>query len=829
MKKSIFFLQTILTLFWFNTTQAQELVVFDSIPGRNSSDHYLCRVKFENEDDTKWRNANVLQTRGKEAHEDPENAYYNNIRGFTASWIAFESDFIGSNVIVEIAKKDGSPINKAMVRPVGDASPAVISNGKAYVTFSNPANVNVDINGQLEDNYTGFGYNGPDVHTITLFANPIFEIPTGTDVKVLQPNEDIRTINRTTYPKIVFAPGVHNIGLALPILSNEILFIPGNAVVHGTIHPLNAWGNNASKFFKVYGSGTLSGENIIRNPNDDTNLATKPFTHQAEGAHLEGFVVVDPAFHTFNMNHSGGNLNNINIYKNLKILAWRINSDGINAFRSSEVSNCFFRVQDDAFYYGASNVNQHDNTVWMDSNGSVIFLQNILDGSTSTFRDVKVIYHRANWHWWDGGRIVSMRQFKDNRTISNVLIKNILVEDPLPAFPPFFANMDIGVTGTNMIFNDIVIENVRQDHDGVSTSLDAIRGKPQNTLKGIANKSWENITFKNCSFKGVNLTSFQDGNFNTEFVDSNTVVFLADKLNNIITPEKVSPYETITVMVDYYASESRDLRASIQLNRAPWTTYGSKRITVSAGSGSENLSFQIDPTIPLENDAYKIVVNLLPVGLGWPNRLDEKVTLNIDAIKGVDKLINVTAPQQVSPSEIIEVSVDYFASEIIDLQAFIQLNRAPWTTYGSKRVTVNPGTNLENLAFQVNANIPLENEAYKIVVNLLPVGLGWPDRLDEKVILNVSAIDNEQKTLTNSKINKEKLKIFPNPTKNNVLIKSFFTMQNLKLYSLSGRLIFFKEINSKEYELNLSGFAKGIYFIETSNNLKKYIDKLILE
>ena len=721
-----------LVLLCLQSIQAQQLKVFDSIPGRNSSEHYLCRVKFVNEPETAWRNANVLQTRAKEASEDPENAYYGILRGFTASWVSFESDFIGDNVIVEIAKRDGTPITKAMVRPVGEAQAATISSGKAYVVFTGSANINVDINGQMEDNYTGFGYNGSKVHTISIFGNPIFTPPTGTDVKVLHPNEDIRNVDRTTYPKIVFAPGVHNIGLGLPILTDQILYISGNAFVHGTIHPPNLWGNAAAKNFKVYGSGTISGENIVRDPSDPAQRTPngkefKPFTYQAEGAHLEGFVVVDPAYHTFNMGHSG-DANNINVYKNLKILAWRVNSDGINAFKNSEVSDCFFRVQDDAFYYGAENVNQYDNTVWNDANGAVIFLQNVLDGSTSTFTDVKVIYHRAHWHWWDGGRIVSMRQYADNSTLSNVTIKNILVEDPLPAFPPFYGNIlnnedpndsDSVITTT---FNNVVFENIHQEHDGVVTNLPTGRTKPQNTLKGIDGNLFENITFKNCYFNGTTLTSFADGNFYTEFVDANTVIFLADKLEeNFIAPSQVSPNENISLTVDYFASETRDLRAFIQLNRSPWTSYGSKRVTLNVGSGTKSLSFTVDP------------------------------------------------------------------------------------------------------------NIPLENDAYKIVINLLPVGLGWPDRLDEKIEFNVSAVSSSQKTLSNSDFIREDISIFPNPAKSQTLIKSESIIKNIKVYSLSGKLLSDKELNKKEHKINLSNYAKGLYFLAIRNDNGTILKKLIIQ
>lgn len=503
-----------------NYANSQQLVVYDNIPGRNASEHYLCRVKLASEDENAWRDAFVLQTEAKS-----EDGYYSTVQGWTASWIAFESDFNGDNVIVEISRKDGAPITESMVRPIAETAPAEISNGKAYVTFTEPANVNVDINGQMEKNYTGYGYNGNPVHTITLFANPVFPVPdvNNSNVRLLQPDDDINTLNRADWDTIVFAPGVHNIGMPFQILDNEVLYIPGDAIVKGTIHPLDAWGDAASQNFKVYGSGTISGEDIVRDPSDKSKIF-KPFTYQAEGAHLEGFVVADPAFHTFNMGHSRQTTTMPNIYKNLKILAWRVNSDGINAFRNSEISDCFFRVQDDAFYLGATNVNTHDNVVWNDANGAVLFLPRAIDGSSCQFKDITVIYHRSNWHWWEGGRIISMRETEPGTTISNVHVKNILVEDPLPAFPPFYATM---VPGTGDItLNNIVIENVHQEHDGVSTSLDQDRGKPQNTMVGLDNsRKWENITFKNCYFNGKTLTSFGDGNFDTTFVDKSTVIF----------------------------------------------------------------------------------------------------------------------------------------------------------------------------------------------------------------------------------------------------------------------------------------------------------------
>jgi hypothetical protein len=494
--------------------KAQELITYPDIPGRAPSDKYLCRMRQVGTEE--WKDAFVLQTISKPEVKDANGAnltgYKNNLLNWTASWIAFE--FSGTAVEVEISKVGGSVIKKAMVRPVGHASAAKIENGKAYITFEKPANINVDIDGQMEDRYTGMGYSGPPVHTISLFANPVFKEPKLSNPKVyaLNPGEPIPA-DRSSWDTIYFKPGVHHIGTPFQISSGKVLYIPGNAVVHGTIHPPDTWGANASYNWSVYGSGALSGEEVARAPGEKWN---KPFTYQANRVRLEGFVVVDPAHHTFNMNNNDENPAKVNVYKNLKILGWRINGDGLNAFRNSEITDCFFRCQDDHFYYGGDNVRISNCVCWSDYNGAVLYVtKGAKTMESSYFRDVKVIYHRAGWHYWEGGRVISFRDRKPGNTIKNVQIKNVLVEDPFPAFPPFYFKMSNPDNSSASIdYDNIIIENVVQEHPGVSGSGDNTYGKPRNTMLGLDDaRKFTNITFKNCYYNKKWLGSFDDGNF----------------------------------------------------------------------------------------------------------------------------------------------------------------------------------------------------------------------------------------------------------------------------------------------------------------------------
>jgi|GEM_PF-3431671 len=526
-------------LLFANTLYAQKLVTFPDIPGRTPSDKYVCRVRQVGTEE--WKPAFVIQTKCKNNPKDNvpagvDNGYFKMLDGWSASFVSFE--FSGTSVEVEISKVNGAPINKALVRPVGHASAATIVNGKAYVVFEKPANINVDIDGQMEDKYTGMDYSGPKIHTISLFGNPVYKEPVSANPRVisLNPGESIPT-DYSKWDTIFFKAGVHNIGTPYTIQSNKVLYIPGNAIVHGTIHPKNAWGNDASKNWSVYGSGAVSGENIAWTGDDNKNAKT--FTYQAEAAKMEGFVVMDPANHTFNMNQTGPN-EKVNVYKNVKVFGWRKNSDGINAFRNSVITDCFFRCQDDVFYYGGDNVKISNCVTWNDANGAVVY---VTKGATtmdmSYFKDIKVIYHRAYWHYWDGGRVISFRNRKPGNTIKNVQIRNVLVEDPKPAFPPFYmkmSNPDNSSAAVN--FDNIIIENVKQPYPAVTLPD---RQPTRNTMLGLDDKrKFANITFKDCSYNGKWLGNFADGDFlvnkyveNITFYLSHIIHLVSLSVNNV--------------------------------------------------------------------------------------------------------------------------------------------------------------------------------------------------------------------------------------------------------------------------------------------------------
>ena len=80
------------------------------------------------------------------------------------------------------------------------------------------------------------------------------------------------------------------------------------------------------------------------------------------------------------------------------------------------------------------------------------------------------------------------------------------------------------------------------------------------------------------------------------------------------------------------------------------------------------------------------------------------------------------------------------------------------------------GTGSVNIDLIVSSSIPLASKAYKIVVNLLPVGGTWPDRLHEIKIVDVSVVEDSL-TSTSEKFirshftgqDNNTFKVYPNP------------------------------------------------------------------
>lgn len=137
---------------------------------------------------------------------------------------------------IEIARVNGQPIHAAAVHPQRKASACSVKDGKVLVRLDKPCLVAVDIDGQMDGQDTGKGYKGPPIHTISLFANPLLDgkpNPHDPGVLTVQPGEIPPSDGPWT--TLYFLPGVHDVGLAFPLRANRQYYIPGDAMVYGTL------------------------------------------------------------------------------------------------------------------------------------------------------------------------------------------------------------------------------------------------------------------------------------------------------------------------------------------------------------------------------------------------------------------------------------------------------------------------------------------------------------------------------------------------------------------------------------------------------------------
>lgn len=489
------------------SAHAGDLKVYPPVPGLDPSAHYQVRIRSTDKG-AKWQSAFAWQTECKN-----EEAYFDTLVGWTHAYVNFETS---GSVEIEISHLNGQPIRSAAVHPERKASHCSVKDGKALVSLDKPCLVAVDIDGQMDGQDTGKGYKGPPLHTISLFANPPLAgkpRPDVPGVRTVKPGEKPPADGdwRTLY----FLPGVHDIGAGFRVDANHQYYIPGDAMVYGSFcHP--EWEDGHD--IRIFGHGTLSGARLKH-----ANALKKLFSGNKKasrkpieilGAHdtqVEGLTIADSASHSVMLIHpyKEGHPNEV---KWTKIFTWRANGDGINPFGNTLIEDCFIRTQDDSLYVNGLGIRRC--VLWNDANGSS-FVLSALPEHKLIVEDCDVIYSRAKWHHWSGGRVFNMRGEGESPAGTGVIFRNIRVSDPRPTLQQFFICMTVpepygdGKRGAGDL-SGILFQNI-------SIAATSVIGEPQ-LLWGQSNARIQNLTFENLTLGGKPVTDA--GFFKTnEFVD----------------------------------------------------------------------------------------------------------------------------------------------------------------------------------------------------------------------------------------------------------------------------------------------------------------------
>lgn len=493
MRRSLF-LTSFIALFFSHAVMGQNnsLVVYPNIPGAVPSEHFAIAVRATR-GDTSWRRAFASQTQCKPGI-DGKNGYFPRLSDWSNTFVNFETD---GPVEVAIARTNGKPIVKAMAHPQRKVESCVVRDGRAYITIDKPCLFAVDIDGQMDDQNTGMGYEGPPIHTVTLFANPILQdrpLPTDPDVFAVSPGQQAPT--EGDWKTLYFMPGIHEIGIRFRVHANKNYYIPGDAVVHGTISNHGDWSDGHD--IRIFGYGCLSGARIAHpkyaspRPEEDSFHNPIDIVGPANTS-VEGITLIDPAHHSL-MLTMGYEPEKPTDIRWVKILAWRVNGDGINPFGNGLIEDCFIRTQDDSLYVNGRGIRRV--TCWNDWNGSS-FVLSAMPNRPLIVEDCDVIYARAGWHHWGGGRVFNMRGEGGGDCGQGVVFRNIRVEDTRPTLQTFMVAMEG--------FEPYLNPNDRQRESGnlsgvlfqnIEIAASSVLGEPD-VLWGSAEANIVDLTFDN--------------------------------------------------------------------------------------------------------------------------------------------------------------------------------------------------------------------------------------------------------------------------------------------------------------------------------------------
>ena len=244
--------------------QTERVSVYGPVPDLSPSPYYRVQVREEGEE--AWLDPFTLLTECTGDTFCNTTGAFQLLQGWSNSYVNFQLEE-EVRVEVRIRKLWGEPVTKAVVRPVTAAVSCEVVEGEVLVVIDKPVLFTVDINGQMDDQHTGWDpdrntqYDGPPIHTVTIFANPFLAPPDLEDPGVVEVSPGEEVPSEGTWHTLYFLPGTHDVGLAFLIHANRSYYIPGDAVVYGTFSKdenLSGDGEN----IHIYGHGTLSGDKL---------------------------------------------------------------------------------------------------------------------------------------------------------------------------------------------------------------------------------------------------------------------------------------------------------------------------------------------------------------------------------------------------------------------------------------------------------------------------------------------------------------------------------------------------------------------------------------
>jgi Bacterial Ig-like domain (group 2)/Divergent InlB B-repeat domain/Secretion system C-terminal sorting domain len=533
----------------------KELIVYTDVPNNHpekenrselslaASPYYTIEVKSEATGDD-WVNVFLHCTKNK-ADQSPDGkgkaatnyAYHNHTKSWTHSYGNIEmanKQPVEVRVTLKQAIKGNTIAIKSAVHPFQKVFNSRIENGQVLFTIYNPAQIVIDINGQMDDvNKAVNGNAGDIVHAVSLFANPIMDdkpAPSGgAGVVYVQPGQTPPAIGNNT--TMYFNPGVHFIDVNFKVHPNKHYYIPGNAIVYGTMNnvgvsiPNDGTAISSGHGIKIFGYGTLSGsifdhwefQDDVTNGTISNSVYKGILIENAYQTILKGITVDDTANHSVALDNWNGRLDKtvpVSFATWAKVITWRANGDGIVA---DDIQDSFLRTSDDCSYMKG---HRKRLTFWKDSNAAIFHMAMIPEYNGAApksfpieIEDCDVIYNRSRNLQGEGNTgVFHLRGTGGNnmdlgsRTV-NVLVKNIRLHDKRSNMPTF--NMFTYLSSNAFIqpYKGLTFENI-----WVAANVNPAAYQTYARLEGNPAAAWDSsLAFNNVYDRGSIVSGL--GNF----------------------------------------------------------------------------------------------------------------------------------------------------------------------------------------------------------------------------------------------------------------------------------------------------------------------------
>jgi hypothetical protein len=500
------------------------------VPGRTPSSDFTAEVF----DGAAWTPVYVWGSSSGAAASSGENTtgYFAHLSNWTVSWVSSQlpSGALPSLQLRVRRAGSGPPIRTATTHPASaSARVANVSGGAVTLVATASARVAVDMDGALDMTDTGPSYTGPPVATFVWFVDgapsaglPDPQAPNTIIVRPGDPLPNASSLDPSTNQTVIFAPGVHRAspgGAAAPynwsvltLAPNTRYFLCAGSVVHAAFSGMTSQAN-----VRIDGFGVMSGEEMARGG----ALNISPVGIQTglnANTTIEGVTLVDFPNHHLILGSSGeddAGAPNVNSIANVKVLGWRANGDGLHVFRNWTVRDLFLRSQDDSMYLACGEnctTTFTGVTTWNDANGcAFIFTAGGGAAEQVQLRDSDVIYARASWAWWSGGRIFCQRGATVGGVMAGVLIDGVRVEDRLPSLNAFELDMTgDGAPTHDAVFSDVTFRNVAIAN--WSTVRETLDGRPLPFgLPNLLFAAGPQVVFRTVAFENVTIAGERMG------------------------------------------------------------------------------------------------------------------------------------------------------------------------------------------------------------------------------------------------------------------------------------------------------------------------------